>query len=215
MPLGPVIGPLVICGYLVDEKNIDKLRQMGVKDSKLLTPKKREKLLPKLKRLAEDYEVIKIDAKGIDRLRNISNLNRIEIAYMCEIIARLPAEKVIIDAPERNTRRFRQKITSLMQDRNFHLVTENFADKNHIEVGAASIIAKFHRDKEIERLHKKYGFFGSGYTSDERTIEFLKDWIKNNSEFPDFVRKSWMTAMLLKEENEQKRLAEFLKNESN
>jgi ribonuclease HII len=92
------------------------------------------------------------------------------------------------------------------------IVAENFADKNHLEVGAASIIAKVNRDKEIEKLHKKHGFFGSGYTSDDRTIRFLKNWIKMNKEFPSFVRKSWVTAMLIKEEHQQKKIAEFLKD---
>ena len=36
---GPVIGPLVIAGVMMDEKDLSKLDKLGVKDSKLLTPK--------------------------------------------------------------------------------------------------------------------------------------------------------------------------------
>jgi ribonuclease HII len=36
---GPVIGPLVMCGYMIDEDNIPELKKLGVKDSKLLTAK--------------------------------------------------------------------------------------------------------------------------------------------------------------------------------
>jgi len=89
-------------------------------------------------------------------------------------------------------------------------VAENFADRKYPVVSAASIIAKVERDKEIKKLHKKYGFFGSGYTSDERTIRFLKDWIKKNKEFPDIVRKTWVTAEELKKLKEQKKLDGFL-----
>ncbi len=39
---GPVIGPLVVCGVLVDEKDEWRLKRIGVKDSKLLSAKKRE-----------------------------------------------------------------------------------------------------------------------------------------------------------------------------
>ena len=39
---GPVIGPMVIAGVSVDEKGEKALKELGVKDSKLLSPKKRE-----------------------------------------------------------------------------------------------------------------------------------------------------------------------------
>ncbi|KUK00235.1 MAG: Ribonuclease HII, partial [Thermococcales archaeon 44_46] len=41
---GPVIGPLVIAAVVVDESRIGELESLGVKDSKKLTPKKREEL---------------------------------------------------------------------------------------------------------------------------------------------------------------------------
>ena len=37
---GPVIGSLYMCGYLINEKKIRKLKEMGVKDSKLLSKEK-------------------------------------------------------------------------------------------------------------------------------------------------------------------------------
>jgi ribonuclease HII len=210
---GPVLGPMMVCGYLIDEKKIGKLHDYGVKDSKMLTPQKRKSILPKIKKLADDYILLKISAKEIDKLRDITNLNRIEIAKMQNIINLLRPDKVIIDSPEVNTKKFAEKIKAKIRNKNIDLICENFADKKYKEVGAASIIAKVHRDREIEKLHKKYGFFGSGYTSDERTIAFLKNWIKMNKEFPDFVRKSWLTAVLLKEEAEQRKILEFLDGE--
>lgn len=211
---GPVLGPLVICGYLVDEKNIAKLKKLGVKDSKLLTDKKRKKLAPKLKKLAEDYMLVEVTAREIDKFRGVANLNRIEIAYMKNIIKSLPAGRIVVDSPEVRTKKFAQKLARGLRLDGSTLIAENFADKNHTEVAAASIIAKVHRDAAIEKLHRKYGFFGSGYCSDERTIAFLKDWMKKNKEFPSFVRKSWVTAMLIKEEWQQKRLEKFLEDEN-
>lgn len=180
----------------------------------MLTPQKRKKLTPKLKKLADDYVLLKILPKEIDKLRDITNLNMIEIAKMREIINLLKPDKVIIDSPEVNIKKFKEKIASGLRHNGFEFVAENFADKNYPEVGAASIIAKFHRDKEIIQLHKKYGFFGSGYTSDERTIGFLKSCIKDNKDFPDFVRKSWVTAMLIKREHQQRNILEFMKEEN-
>jgi len=61
-------------------------------------------------------------------------------------------------------------------------------------VGAASIIAKVHRDRIIEKLKDSYEDFGSGYTSDSKTIEFLKRYYVNNRAFPEkIVRKKWKT----------------------
>ena len=36
---GPVIGPMILAGLLIDEKEQDKLKQLDVKDSKKLSPK--------------------------------------------------------------------------------------------------------------------------------------------------------------------------------
>ena len=46
---GPVIGPMVLAGIVIEEKELPKLKEMGVKDSKLLTPKQRELIYHKRK----------------------------------------------------------------------------------------------------------------------------------------------------------------------
>ncbi len=198
-----------MCGYMIDEKNMPKLRSTGVKDSKLLAKKKRESIEKEIKKIAEDFIVLSISAAEIDRMRTRTNLNRIEIERMQEIINALEPDKVTIDAPEADTEKFHSKVSQKVKNRNIEIVAENFADKNHIEVAAASVIAKVERDNKIKELHKKHGFFGSGYTSDERTVTFLKNWIENNKEFPGFVRKSWLTAQWIKSEKEQKSLAKW------
>lgn len=203
---GPVIGPMVMCGYLVREDRLEKLREIGVKDSKALSPGKREELFPEIRRLAEKIIVLRISAGEIDSLRMVTNLNKLEIDRMRSMIKALEPDVAVIDAPEANTKKFREKVSRGIKAK---IIAENFADRKYAEVGAASIIAKVTRDREIAKLHRKYGFFGSGYTSDSRTIAFLKDWLQNNKGFPDFVRKSWITAILMKKEREQKRLLQF------
>ena len=47
---GPIIGPMVIAGSAANEEVIEKLKELGVKDSKLLS-KKREELFEKVKEL--------------------------------------------------------------------------------------------------------------------------------------------------------------------
>jgi ribonuclease HII len=65
-------------------------------------------------------------------------------------------------------------------------------DRDMVITGAASIIAKVTRDREIEQLKKQIGVnFGSGYPSDKKTRTFLKTL--NKADLPAYVRKSWST----------------------
>lgn len=66
-------------------------------------------------------------------------------------------------------------------------------------VAAASIVAKVERDQEIAKIRKEFKDIGSGYPSDPKTIKFLK----NNSQLPDFVRKSWATVSRLEDEYQE------------
>ncbi len=205
---GPVIGPLVICGYLVEEEKIPRLKKAGAKDSKLLTREQRKEMFSRLKKIASDVRIIQVPASEID---SSDNLNKLEIRKMHEIINSVDAGRVVIDSPEVNVKRFSEKIRKGLDKKSVEIVSENYADRKYPEVSAASVMAKVTRDSEIRKLHRVYGNFGSGYTSDERTTVFLKNWIKMNKEFPADVRKSWMTAGEMMREKQQKKLGSFVK----
>jgi ribonuclease HII len=206
---GPVCGPLVLCGYLIDDSKRENLRKIGVRDSKLLTAKKRSSMYSHLRKLADGARTVIISACEIDKLRTEINLNKIEIGKMQFLINKMKPDCAIIDAPEVNTKAFAAKIQKGLKCE-CEIIAENFADKNHLEVGAASIIAKVTRDNEIKKLHTRHGNFGSGYPSDPVTVAFLKNWLKKNKEFPGFVRKSWITAQLMKAEAQQTNIRNFL-----
>lgn len=213
LPLGPVVGPLIMCGYMIESAQSAALKKTGVKDSKMLTKKQREDLAPILRSLASDHILLKIDAKDIDENKQTSNLNKLEMKKIQEIINTLKPDKVIIDAFEVNTESFERKVRAGLKPelKKIELVCENFADKNYVEVSAASVLAKVCRDGHISKLQQQYGFDGTGYASDERTIAFLKDWLEKNNELPDFARKSWFTAKTIVEEKEQRTLEAFFK----
>lgn len=64
---GSVIGPMVVAGILIDEKEIWRLENLGVKDSKKLTPEKRLKLSDEIKEIAESVKLVIVDAETVDK----------------------------------------------------------------------------------------------------------------------------------------------------
>lgn len=200
---GCVIGPLVIAGCLIKENDISQLVKIGVKDSKKLSVKKREDIVLKIKKIIEKYEIIKLLPNQIDKVveSNIKyhKLNRLEAKTMAFIIDKLKPNIAYIDAADVSENRFKQYITNYLSIKS-KIITKHKADITFPVVSAASIIAKVKRDQEINELKKKYGDFGSGYLSDEKTIIFLKEWIKKNNDYPSCVRKSWKPAKKIKNE---------------
>ena len=211
---GAVLGPLVVCGFLIDEKDEKKLKKIGVKDSKKLTPKKREELASKIEEVGIHIVIIRVPSAKIDanRKRGI-NLNQIEAIKMAEIINLLEPDKVIVDAPSYNTNKFRDYLFSKMENKKIKLISENFADQNYPVVSAASIMAKVNRDEAIEELKKKVGEnFGVGYSHDPLTIEFLNKLAeKNHGKLPTYVRHTWDTVERIKNEYNQLRILSFFK----
>ena len=63
---GPIIGPMVLAGVSIGEDKITELKTIKVKDSKLLTPKKREELYGKILSIAKDHKIIIVEPKEID-----------------------------------------------------------------------------------------------------------------------------------------------------
>ena len=87
------------------------------------------------------------------------------------------------------------------------MVAEHKADVKYPVVSAASILAKVTRDWEIEKIKKKIKQdFGSGYTSDPRTVKFLKE---NYEKYPDIFRKSWISFKTVVNNKNQRKLEDF------
>lgn len=196
---GPVIGPMVLAGCLVTEESQKELKKLGVKDSKQLTPKRREMLAEQVKEIAETFEIALSYPDEIDcSLNSGTNLNKLEAMKMAEIINKVNKGykriKVIIDCPSTTistwTDFLKTKIDNLS---NLEIVCEHKADVNHVSVSAASIIAKHIREKEMDKLKEVYGTeIGSGYCSDPSTMMFLeKHAIKHRDS--GIFRKTWET----------------------
>jgi ribonuclease HII len=198
---GCVIGPLVIAGFLVKEENLPILAQLGVKDSKLLSPRKREALLIEIIRVAEKNQIIKLKPREIDSAvmsgRKLHKLNRLEAQTMARIINALDPNEAYVDAADVLEDRFKHHIQEDLTVK-AKIISRHKADKIFPVVSAASIIAKVERDREITALKATVGDFGSGYLTDKKTMVFLKQWMQNHVEYPDCVRESWKPAKQVK-----------------
>jgi len=194
---GSVIGPLVIAGVLIKQEGIAKLVQLGVRDSKLLSPQRREKLAVEIKRVALKHSVIKLSPKEIDKVvqtgRKLHRLNRLEAETMAKVIELLKPDIAYVDASDVWEERYKRHISECLPFR-VEIVSEHKADRKYPVVSAASIIAKVERDREIVELKEKCGDFGCGYPTDRKTINFLQQCLEKFGKYPGFVRKSWKTA---------------------
>jgi len=201
---GPIIGPLVIAGVLVDERGTEKLRELGVKDSKLLSPSRREQLADEIRKLVVKCQVVSLSPSEIDRVvqtgRRLRRLNRLEAQAMAKVIEVLRPDVAYVDASDILTDRFKDHILENLSFK-VKVISEHKADAKYPVVSAASIIAKVERDHAIENLREKFrdiGDLGSGYASDSRTTKFLENWLARFGSYPEFVRKSWKPAKKLK-----------------
>ncbi|MEM0372566.1 MAG: ribonuclease HII [archaeon] len=206
---GPIIGPMVIAGVLIEDSENANLKNLGVKDSKQLTPNRRKFLFNEIKSLAEEVHFVEIPAHEIDSLRRRMSLNEAEAMKIAELIEKFKKrpDVIVIDLPDPSAEMFVRRIAKY-SDVKEKIIAEHKADANWPAVSAASIIAKVVRDNAVESLEKKHGEIGSGYPGDERTVAFLK---KHRGEELDFVRYSWSTAKrtIGKKSKKQSTLSDF------
>jgi ribonuclease HII len=200
---GCVIGPLVVAGVAIKTENLPMLTELGVKDSKLLTAKKREALYPEIIKLTENHQIIKVLPDQIDKVvesaRKLHKLNRLEAQTMAKIIEALKPDEAYVDAADVMEQRFGNHISECLAVKT-KIISQHKADRIFPVVSAASVIAKVERDREIAELKVTYGDFGSGYLTDDKTMVFLKRLLDENGDYPSCVRQSWKPAKKAKSE---------------
>lgn len=210
---GPMIGPMVVCGVVFDTESIQQLEALGVKDSKLLTPTRREELNERITDLAEKIVIKSIPAAEIDdtRKRGIS-LNEIELNAFVSIINELQPSEVFVDAADVDADRFGRQIMercALAPD--CKVISEHRADITYPVVSAASILAKVERDRQVKELHAIHGDFGSGYPSDSISVQFIQSVVSDTGDVPNIVRRTWSPVqdIILEAKTKQSQLDSF------
>ena len=209
---GPIIGPMILAGVLIDSEGEGILRKQNVRDSKdYLSNADRIKVFDLIKKTAKKHKIVQASPREIDEaVESKTNLNTLEAKKAGEIINFLnPGKekiKVIVDCPSVNTEKWKAVMMKYVKNTdNLEVSCEHKADVNHISVGAASILAKVTREEEVDKIKKEYGNIGSGYPADPTTKEFLKS---RGEELRDsgIFRKSWATWKRLFPGDKQQRL---------
>ena len=186
---GPVMGPLVVASVFVSDE--DGLKGIGVRDSKRLSPQTREHMFDRIAEMAE-YRLVILSADEIDSKRAKHSLNDIELRMFADSVSGMKVSEVYADCPDANESSFGYALSHMLG--NVNVIARHKADDTYPVVSAASIIAKVTRDRMMSNISDEFGTdVGSGYPSDQLTMDFIAKWIKENGNPPPHTRRSWET----------------------
>lgn len=139
---GAWAGPLVAAAVILPSD----FAVRGVKDSKQLTPRQRERLFVSVTKRSVSWAVGVIDRQTIDRI----GIQRANVRALEAAVAKLhvPADAVLVDAVK--TKHGRKPVKAIIK-----------GDAKVLSIAAASIVAKVVRDtlmNGVEREFPGYGF---------------------------------------------------------
>jgi len=186
---------MVMAITVIDKEKEGYLKSIGVKDSKMLSPRQREDLMKEICHHCKCH-IAKITAKQLNEWMKVRSLNQIEADAAADLIFHLPeldkVETIYIDSPDPVARKFvwRMNLNKKIKEK---IHASHKADVIFPICSAASIVAKTTRDAEIEKIKKELGCnFNTGYSHDPATIKCLEENI-NNPILRKYLRMEWST----------------------
>ena len=169
---GALAGSLVLAGvcFLPDSKN--KLKNIGVNDSKKLTARKREKLALVIKKQSQFYLISKVSVRYINKYGIIKAFQKAVREIVKKTRNFFLKEKlfILIDG-------FYVKYLRGIGLKNQKAIIKG--DEKSISIASASIVAKVYRDSLMKKLGQKYKKYqlekNKGYGTKEH-IKALKKY---------------------------------------
>ena len=189
---GAWVGPLVVGAVVVPRGTLRTLAATGARDSKTLSPARREAILAAIERCSRT-DRLEASPREIDRSVALGELNRLEARLFGELGRRFAPVEARVDACDANAPRFGRDVARHAGP-GVRVVARHHADARDPLVGAASIVAKVHRDRAVRRLSEELGEeVGSGYPSDPVTVRFVRRVVDPGAPLPTWLRGSWAT----------------------
>lgn len=179
---GSYLGPVVVCATYVEHKHMALLKELGVKDSKMLTDKDIRRIAKEIIHVIP-YKRLTVTPEKYNDIQPRYNVNRMKVALhnqaiylLLKEIAPIKPEGILIDqfTPEANYRKY------LKQEQ--HPVTSPLyfttkGEQYHLSVAAASIICRAEFLEELDKASSELGFTvpsGAGAASDMAAAKILK-----------------------------------------
>lgn len=188
---GSFVGPLVIAGVAVEESRLPALERVGVRDSKTLTPRARSRLYRVILENSVAHVIRRIRPRTIDNSVLFHGLSDLELDRMAGIVSSIRADAYYVDSCYADEALFGERLATISGGHPIHSHTR--ADSRFTVVAAASILAKVARDRSVSNIRRSHPV-GSGYPSDSRVAECVGSIYRTTGTFPDFARRSWLTA---------------------
>lgn len=173
---GAIAGPVTI-GVVAIDATVGEI-PAGLRDSKLMTPKRREAMVPVAKEWGLAWATGSATAQEIDKIGIMSALG-LAASRALQKLGVTP-DVLILDG---------NSSFLVEEDNGPRVVTRVKADQDCACVSAASVIAKVERDSLMTELHQQFPHYGwdgnKGYGAKVHT-----DAIKTHG-LTDFHRRSW------------------------
>jgi ribonuclease HII len=138
---GPIAGPVYAAAVLLDSRH----PILGLRDSKLLSPARREALALRIRSDALSWAVASASVEEIDRL-NILQASLLAMRRAVEALDR-PAQEAWVDGT--HCPHLSCAVRAVVG-----------GDRSVPQISAASILAKTERDAEMRRLHAQFPRYG-------------------------------------------------------
>ena len=175
---GCIFGPVFAAAIVLTKDNISLLKNLGVKDSKKLSPHRRKNLVKEIMKLSTDWG---IGQSSVREIEQVGIRSATEIA-MIRAIDKLKINPTYIyidgSLPLRLWRKSQENIIK--------------GDSKFVSIAASSILAKVTRDKLIEDLSKRFDGYNlsknKGYGTREH-FSSLKEIGLTNLHRKSFLRK--------------------------
>lgn len=190
---GDYFGPIIVCAAYTNTDDLDILRNLGVKDSKLLTDRDIIPLALKLTKFLP-YSLIMLNPSKINKLcGEQDNFNFIKSYLHNKAILSLKDkltalnktyDLILIDefTPKEKYLKY-LSISSLVEK---NITTIPHGEKEHLAIAAASIIARACFLREMKKMNDTYNlnfYKGASHEVDKVAISFVKsngwDKLKN------------------------------------